>query len=156
EVIDESGRPLPIRGAMERALLTLLLLDAGRVIPTERLVDALWDDQPPATAHNSLQVRVARLRKALGRDRIVTRGAGYLLQLDGGELDLSRAEQLLEQGDIASLIEAQALWRGPALAEFAHEPWARAPAARLEELRLAAVEKRIDAELEQGHQAALV
>ena len=141
------GRPVPIGAAKPRALLALLLIERNRAVPTERLVEALWGDEPPARATKTLQVYVSQLRKVLGADRLVTRPPGYELRVADGELDLDRFQALAAEarahigaGDApaaaARLEEALALWRGPALREFRAEPFAEAAARRLEELRL--------------------
>ena len=147
EVLGDDGEPVAVPGKRPRALLALLLLDANRPVSTERLIDAIWADDPPATARGALQVHVHALRKALGPDRIVTRAPGYLVRVEPGELDAVRFDELLAQGRPA---EALALWRGPALADVADEPFARPEAARLDEARLAATEARIAAELDAG------
>ena len=134
-------------GPRPRALLAQLLLHPNQAVSTDRLIDAIWGDEPPASAQNALQVHVHTLRSALGADRIVTRAPGYLLRVEDGELDAERFEQLVHDG---KPVEALALWRGPALADVAFEPFAQAEAARLEERRLAALEARIDADLETG------
>jgi DNA-binding SARP family transcriptional activator len=150
--VREGDRSLPLGGAKQRALLALLLLNANRVLSRERLIDELWGDDPPETAVATVQVYVSRLRKVLGAERLVTRPPGYLLQVAPGELDMDEFERLRTSGHPA---EAVALWRGPALAEFA-EPFARVEGDRLEDLRLAAVEDRIDVDLERGRHAELV
>lgn len=169
EVRDED-RVLSIQGAKERTLLAILLLEANRHVSSDRLIDELWGDRPPETARNSLQVRVSNLRKALGSvgsHIVVSQRAGYMIRVEQGQLDLQRFEGLIEEGDAAlvdgeaafaaeKLSEALALWRGPALAEFASEPFARSAAGRLEELKLLALEKRIEADLLLGRDARLV
>jgi DNA-binding SARP family transcriptional activator len=156
EVFNERGA-VSIAGAKERSLLALLLLHGGRVVSTDRLIDSLWGDEPPGTARKSLQVRVAGLRKALGQDRILTSPSGYRVSVERpDQLDLDRFERLTAVGDAESLRQALSLWRGPALVDFAREPWAVAPIARLEEVRLAVLEKRIDADLGLGRHAELV
>jgi len=166
----DGERTMSLGGARQRALLAILLLHAGEVVSVDRLIDELWGEEPPATAAHTIQVFVSRLRKALepgGFDRLLTRAPGYLLELEPDELDLSRFERLVERarGEAASgsssaaaatLRDALALSRGPALADFAFEPFAQAPAARLEELRLATLEERIDADLACGRHAELV
>jgi DNA-binding SARP family transcriptional activator len=160
---------LPLPGPKPRALLALLLLHANEVVSSDRLIDELWDGEPPTTAATALHVHVSQLRKALKADRelLVTHGAGYVIALEPDQLDLSRFERLAEQGGRAltggdpasaavSLGAALALWRGPPLADLAHEPFAQVPILRLEELRLTVVEARADAELALGHHAALV
>ena len=152
------GRPVPIGGARERALLAALLLRANEPVTADRLIDELWGDPPPATARKSLQVRVAGLRRALGPGVLGSGGGAYSIRVDAGELDLNRFEQLvsaaaeaLADGDAGSaaamLRDALAIWRGAPLADFAYESFAQSAIARLEELRLYALELRIEAEL---------
>jgi predicted ATPase/DNA-binding SARP family transcriptional activator len=161
------GRPLPLGAPKQRALLATLLLDGGRVVPRDRLVDALWGDHPPKAAVRSLQVYVHGLRQALGAERIETHGPGYRLRLEPGELDLERFQRLVERGGQAladgraadaadDLRRALDLWAGPALADLGGEPFAEAEAGRLEDLRLHAIELRTDAELALGRQDAVV
>jgi len=155
--------PEQLPGGKPRALFARLLLEPGRVVPVDTLVDDLWRE-PPASAHKVVQVYVSQLRKALGAEAIETRAPGYLARATADESDLGRFEQLAEQaretGEPARkktlLREALDLWRGPALAEFRDEPFAEAAARRLAELRLYAVEERIDAELELGEHARLI
>ena len=158
-VID--GRPARL-SPRQRSVLAVLLLHAGQVVPTNRLIDAVWGDHPPDTAANVLQGYVSQLRKALGKTAVETRDPGYLLRVDPGALDLHRFERLatdgaraLEDGrpeEAAQLLrEALALWRGEALADVADGDVLRPAAARLDELRLAALERRIDADLAGGH-----
>jgi DNA-binding SARP family transcriptional activator len=156
------GEPLPLGGAKQRAVLAVLLLEAGRVVSTDRLVDALWSGEPPRTAATSLQNFVSQLRKALGAETIVTRPPGYLIRLQPGELDLAQVRQLVDEArasDPARRAEllgaALALWRGEPLAELAYEPFAQTEISRLEELRLSLVEERIEAELALGRHAEL-
>jgi DNA-binding SARP family transcriptional activator len=152
------GKPLRIAAAKPRALLALLLLNRNRVVSTERLVDELWGDEAPALATKTLQVYVSQLRKALGPERLVTRPPGYELRVDEGELDVDRFETLAAEARAsanpkdaaAGFREALALWRGPALREFRSEPFAETAAARLEDLRLGALEDRVEAELDSG------
>jgi DNA-binding SARP family transcriptional activator/nucleotide-binding universal stress UspA family protein len=152
----DGGRSLPLGGARQRGVLALLLTRPNRVVSTDRLVDELWGAQPPKAALNTIQYCVSQLRKLLGADRIVTRPPGYLILVNPGELDLDRFELLLEQDHAGALREALALWRGPALADLAFEPFALAETARLEELRFAALERRLDLDLEDGRGAELV
>jgi YVTN family beta-propeller protein len=158
---------LPLAGAKQRALLALLLVNANHVVSRDRLIDKLWGEQPPETAVTSLQVYVSRLRKLLPPETLLTRPPGYLIEIAPDELDLQRFERLLAEGHEALaqhdaeqaahlLHEALALWRGPALAEFAFEPFAQAEIGRLEDLRLAAVEERIEADLALGRHAELI
>ncbi len=161
------GRLLPLGAPKQRAMLASLLLARGHVVSRERLVDALWGDDPPASAAAALQVYVHGLRRALGAERIETHGPGYRLRLEPGELDLERFEQLVEraEGLLAAgeaedaaddLRAALDLWAGQALADLSAEPLADAETGRLEDLRLRAVELRNDAELALGRQHALV
>src|SRR5437870_141207 len=155
EVVD-ADRSVSLGGGRQRALLALLLTNANEVVSTDRLVDQLWGAQPPKTALNTIQYYVSQLRKSLGADRIATRPPGYVIRVEPGELDLKRFEGLLEQDDVGAVREALALWRGPALADLAFEPFAQAETGRLEELRLAALERRVDLDLEDGRDAELV
>jgi DNA-binding SARP family transcriptional activator len=146
------GRALELAGQKQRTLLAVLLLDANRVVACERLIDALWDDAPPATVHKALQVHVSHLRKLIG-DRLISKPPGYLLRVEPGELDAERFERLVERREYRSGL---ALWRGPPLADFAQERFARSEIARLEELRLGCIEEQIDEDLAAGRHAALV
>jgi DNA-binding SARP family transcriptional activator len=152
EVLDE-GRPLELGGAKQRALMALLLLNANRVVSRDRLIDALWEEEPTATAQKALQVYVSQLRKLVGKDRLQTRPPGYLLRVEPEEIDLGRFQLLQKEG---RLQEALSLWRGPPLSEFAYQRFAQAEIVRLEEVRLAALEDRIDTDLAQHRHAALV
>ena len=149
----EDGRPLPLAGQKQRSLLGALLLHANEVVSGERLIDALWGERPPETAQTALQVHVSQLRKLLGAERIETRAPGYRLKTEPEELDLTRFEHLVAEGKPA---EALQLWRGPPLPRLAHEPFAQAELARLEELRLAALEAQLEGELEAGGARELV
>ena len=161
------GQPLELGVGKQRALLVLLLLRAGEVVSTDRLIDALWGERPPPSALNSVHIYVSQLRKALGNGRLETHGRGYLLALEPEQLDLGRFERLLVDGrellasgepDRAAnaLRAALGLWHGPPLSDVAFEPFAQAEIARLEELRLAALEERIEADLVLGRHAELV
>src|SRR6266849_10183781 len=94
----EAGRQVPVGGAKQKALLAMLLLNGNQVVSSDRLIDALWEDQPPETAQKALQVHVSQLRKLLGKERLQTRAPGYLLQVAEGEFDLERFQRLVEQG----------------------------------------------------------
>jgi predicted ATPase/DNA-binding SARP family transcriptional activator len=174
EVI-EGDRLVALGRGKERALLAVLLLHANEVVPSERLIDELWGEAAPTTVAKSVQVYVSHLRRALrgggagdGADGLlVTRAGGYMLRLEPGQFDLDRFERLLRDGRRAlaageperaagTLREALALWRGPPLVDFGYEPFAQAEIARLEELRLAALEERIEADLALGRHAELV
>ena len=161
------GEPLEVGAGKQRALLALLLLHAGEVVSTDRLIDALWGERPPPSALNSVHVYVSQLRKVLGNGRLETRGRGYLLALEPEQLDLRRFERLLGDGrellasgeaDRAAktLRGALGLWRGSPLSDVASEPFALSEIARLEALRLVALEERIEADLALGRHAELV
>ncbi|MGH3012997.1 MAG: AfsR/SARP family transcriptional regulator, partial [Gaiellaceae bacterium] len=165
--VREGGRPVPIGAGKQKALLAILLLHANEVLATERLIDELWGESPPESARKAVQVYVTRLRKTLGAERIRTHEPGYVLELSSDELDLIEFERRLEEsrrlreeGEDARaaglLREALALWNGPPLADFTYEPFAQNEIPRLEELRLAALEERIEAELALGHGGDLV
>jgi DNA-binding SARP family transcriptional activator len=154
EVLDD-GVPVRFGGRNQRALLTLLLLRANEPVSTERLVDQLWGENPPRTATTSLQNAVSQLRKLLGPGLLHTRPAGYMLEVDGNQLDLSQFERLAREARNAEpperarlLREALALWRGPALADSELEDFAQAEIHRLEDLRLGVLEDRIAVELD--------
>jgi predicted ATPase/DNA-binding SARP family transcriptional activator len=160
------GRPVELSGTRTRALLALLLVQANRVVSADRLIDDLWAGEPTPGATATLQGYVSELRKALatalgGPAPVDTRRPGYMVRVDPEQLDVLRFERLVERAHVASqngdgedvadtLREALALWRGPALADFADEPFARPVAAKLEETRLWALDKRIEAELQSG------
>jgi class 3 adenylate cyclase len=159
----EGDRVLSVGGPRHRALLGLLLLHANEVVPAERLIEDLYGGSPPPTASASLQNSVSKLRKQLGSGVVETRPPGYRLPVGPDDLDLSRFERLVAEAReapvekrAAKLREALALWRGPALADLAYEPFAQTEAGRLEELRLAALEERIDADLELARHGELV
>ena len=163
------GRPLAVPGGRQRALLALLLLRAGEPVSRDRLIADLWGERPPAGAVKTVQAVVSRLRRALGGEasRLVTGAAGYRLRVEPDELDLTRFERLCEDGRralaagrpgraAARLHAALEEWRGPALADVAFEPFAPPEVARLEELRAAAVEDRVEADLALGRGVELV
>lgn len=155
--------PAEIPGGKPRALLARLVLEAGRAVPLEALVDGLWEEGP-ASAHKVVQVYVSQLRKALGPAQIETRPPGYALQIGRDEHDLGVFERLTlaadETADLTRraelLREALGLWRGAPLAEFRDEPFARPAARRLGELRLSALDRRIEADLGLGEHSRLV
>jgi DNA-binding SARP family transcriptional activator len=162
-------RVVPITGAKQRAILALLLLHVGEVVSIDRLIDELWGDEPPEAGATALRVRVSQLRKSLAEagDALVTRPAGYLLQIRREQLDLRRFERLVATADrafedgapaaaVSALDQALALWRGPPLSDLAYEPFVQAPVVRLEELRLAALELRNEAKLALGRHSRLV
>jgi DNA-binding SARP family transcriptional activator len=162
EVSDETG-PLLLGGQKQRAVLAMLLLEPGRIVSVDRLVDALWGEQPPRTATTSLQNFISQLRKTLGAEVLETKAPGYRLRIRPGELDLDRFRVTVDsargadpQTRAEKLRHALALWRGPALADLAYEAFAEPHVAYLEELRLATLEERIDADLALGANAELV
>ncbi|SNT57477.1 Predicted ATPase [Actinacidiphila glaucinigra] len=153
----DDGGTATVGGPGRRALLAMLLLEAGRIVSTERLIDGLYGDEPPAGVGNALQSQVSRLRAAVGVP-IERPPGGYRLVVARDEVDVHRFERLAaegrealaagEPGKAAGLLRgALDLWRGSALADVGEAPFARAQVTRLEELRIAAVEDRIAAEL---------
>ena len=171
-VVRVDGNVVAIGGPKQRALLALLLLSPNRVVSRERLIGELFVEQTVNSADHALRNQVSRLRKVLGpgavdEPRLAARAPGYLLRVEPGELDLERFDRLVAEGRealaagdpgaaTASLRAAEALWTGRPLADLEFEPFARVEVERLEELRLAAVEERIDAELALGRHLALV
>jgi DNA-binding SARP family transcriptional activator/tetratricopeptide (TPR) repeat protein len=170
EVTGPDG-PVRIGGSKERLVLALLVLRAGEVVSRDALVDSLWSDDPPVTAVKTLQGHVARVRRALEAAGLAgtlrTRDPGYVLDVPAASVDVAAFERhvgtghgALLDGDPAraalELGQALALWRGDALADCRSEGWAAAEAARLDGLRLATVEDRIDADLALGHHSVLV
>ncbi|MBV9310653.1 MAG: AAA family ATPase [Solirubrobacterales bacterium] len=169
EVRIDHGEPVALGGVRQRALLAILGLHANEVVSTDRLVDDLWGEHPPATAVHTVQVFVSRLRRALAPagERLVTRPPGYALEVGPDELDASRCERLYgsaraaltasNAAEAAALLrDAQALWRGPPLVDFTYEPFAQATIARLEELRLSCREELIEAQLALGRHDEVV
>ena len=164
EVIGDSGEALALSGP-ERVLLATLVLSANRTVSTERLIDALWGHDPPETAHNDSQVHVSKLRKMLASagapEALVSAQGGYVLRTEAGEVDVARFEDLVQRPsgepvEVAErLREALTLWRGPALCDIASEVLG-SERARLEELRMLALERRIEAELALGHHAEVI
>jgi peptide/nickel transport system substrate-binding protein len=160
EVARDDG-PLELPAGKPRALLAVLLLHRGEVVSVDRLVDELWGERPPPTAAKNLQGYVARLRRTLGNGALVTQAPGYALRVDA--LDAARFQALVEEARheepsaaAPRLEEALALWRGPPLADFAYEPFAQDEIRRLEDLRLAALEDRVEADLALGRHAEVV
>ncbi len=167
-VLDPAGTPLPVGGPRRRALLAALLLHPSMSLPVERLVGMLWPDPPPPTASTMVHGAVAAIRRALepGAPHVlVTREGGYLLEVPPECVDAARFERALDAGRrllatspqraSSLLAEALAEWRGPALAGV-EEPFARAAAARLDELRLQCFELHADAELRIGRHSSVV
>ena len=171
EVVHE-GRSLALGGSRERAVLALLLLSANRVVSAERLAADLWDDAPPDGGVQSLRVFVSRLRKALrdggiGDEILVTKSPGYMARIEPVALDAACFEALVvegreragrgdHEGAAGAFRQALGLWRGPALSDVAGAPLARAEAARFDEVRLVALEERIDADLACGRHGELL
>jgi DNA-binding SARP family transcriptional activator len=159
--VSSGGRPLQLGGAHQRALLAFLLLHANEVVSADRLLDELWT-VPPGGGVAAVRTQVSRLRKQLG-DRIVTSGRGYELRVEPGELDLQQFRALLAETGASDeparrsqlLREADGLWRGDALTGL-DAPFAEVEAAALAELRLAALEDRIEADLDRGRHRELV
>jgi DNA-binding SARP family transcriptional activator len=170
EITGPAGQ-VRIRTAKERLVLALLLLRAGEVVPRDALVDALWGDEPPATAVKTLQGHIARVRRALETagmtEVLATRAPGYVARVPAEAIDVTGFEHLattgrraLVAGDAAraaaDLGKALGLWRGDALADCRGGGWVEPEAVRLDERRLTTVEDRIDADLMLGHDGALV
>jgi DNA-binding SARP family transcriptional activator len=166
EALDD-GRNLPLGAPRQRAVLAVLLLHANEVVPATRLIDDVWGEDPPETAGNILQGYVSDLRHTLGREAIATRGHGYAIYVEPSDLDLRRFERLADAGlealddnrprEAAELLrEALGLWRGPALADLVDDTFVTPAVGRLEELRLGALEKRIDADLANGRHTEVV
>jgi DNA-binding SARP family transcriptional activator len=154
EVLAADGEPLVLGGQKQRAVLALLVLRANEVVSSEFLLDSVWGENPPRTATTSLHNTISALRKVLGAESLVTRPPGYQLAVAPDSIDLGRFERLVAEARSADaaeraarLREALALWRGEPLAEFAFEPFASPEVRRLEELRLAVIEDRIEADL---------
>ncbi|MFF5974026.1 BTAD domain-containing putative transcriptional regulator [Streptomyces sp. NPDC012769] len=166
----EDGRPVRVPELKVRALLASLLVDTGRPVAAHRLVDDLWGEEPPGKPLRALQARVSQLRRVLdeaepgARDLLVSRSPGYQLVLSTGSLDAdrfaalaARARAAADPGRRAALFaEALAVWRGPAFADFADEPFTRAAANRLEEERLVVREEAAEARLDAGEHSLLV
>ncbi len=167
-VVLDGDQPIPLGGAKERAVLATLALDAGRVVPIDRLVDVVWTDEPPRTAVKTVQNYVLRLRKRLAPSLLIeTVTRGYLLRAGPDTTDVgvvarlrAEADSAARSGDVerrlACLQEALALWRGRSLSEFASVPALAGEAARLDELRTVLREDAMDAELAAGRHQELV
>jgi DNA-binding SARP family transcriptional activator/class 3 adenylate cyclase len=167
EVADEHGQELALGGPKQRSVFAILLLHAGEVVSSDRLVDLLWGECPPASATKTLQVYVSNLRKTLGAGVLITRPGGYVLRTEPGEVDLERFAALAAEGRAAlragdpegaakSLREALGLWRGAPLADLEYASFAQSEIARLVEMRLAALEDRVDAEVALGDHGAVI
>ncbi len=162
--VRDGERTVAVRRKRQRALLAVLLLRAGEVVPTDILIEEIWGANPPRTARESLHNNVSQLRKLLGEGVIERHDPGYVLQIDPGQLDLVRFERLVADARrtesaetrAAGLRQALALWRGSPLADLAYEPFADVQIERLEELRLAAQQDLVDAQLDLGRHADVV
>jgi DNA-binding SARP family transcriptional activator/DNA-binding beta-propeller fold protein YncE len=169
----DGSRHVVVGGGKRRALLALLLLHRNEVVSTDRLIDELWDGRPPVTAAKGLQVHISQLRKELTSVNgttgggLLTRANGYVLEVASESVDIERFERAIAEAeganadgrhaDAAELLrQALPLWRGAPLADFAYESFAQREIARLEELRLVALEERYEAELVLGHHTKLV
>ena len=160
EVVENGHGPIPLGGPKQRAVLAHLLLRANHLVPTDVLIDEVWGEEPPETVRNALQSYASHLRKALGAERVEGSRAGYILRAETSELDAARFQSLLRDARRLLPIDAKAavgafdhaldLWRGPAFGDLATETSLRSEAARLDDLRLAALEERIDAQLTVG------
>jgi DNA-binding SARP family transcriptional activator len=173
EILDD-GRAIALPGTKPRALLALLLLHANETLTADRIIDELWGERPPAAAGKTLQMHVSRLRKALGGEdgtgtagAITTRERGYRLEIDPDQLDAHRFESLVAKGRaelaagrpgpaMAALEAAQGLWHGAPLADLAYEAFAQPEIARLDDLRIAALEQLMEAKLALGRHAEVV
>ena len=159
----EDNRSLALGGVKQRSVLAVLLMHANELVTADQLIDEIWGGAPPAKAAKNIQVQVSRLRKVLDSGRVTTGPGGYVLHLEPHESDVARFERLAAEAAGAppqraadKLREALGLWRGPALADLAYEGFAQPEIARLEEMRLAVLVQRIDADLALGHHAELV
>jgi DNA-binding SARP family transcriptional activator len=160
-------QPLVLGGPRQRAVLALLLLNRREVVTTDRMIDELWGEHPPATVGKAIHVYISNLRKVVGDGILLTSDGGYRLEVEPSQVDADRFDGLVERGRTAlergypvmarqRLREALGLWRGRALADFSYHQFAQAEIARLEEARIAALEDRIEAELALGAHATLV
>ncbi|MGD9701750.1 MAG: BTAD domain-containing putative transcriptional regulator [Acidimicrobiia bacterium] len=171
EVVDDTGQLVEIRGAKLRTLLGALVLKAGQPLSSDHLADVMWGDSPPGAAANALQAQISKLRRILvaadGTSPLETRDGGYVLLVEPSAIDahhfatlaaLGRAH--LEAGLPAeaakALRDAIGLWRGPALADFVYDDFAETERVRLDEVRLAAIEDRVDADLALGNHDAVI
>ena len=161
------GSAVTITGAKQRALLAVLALNANEIVSRDRLIDAAWGASPPETVQASLNVAVSKLRRVVGGEALVTKAPGYVLRIDDDYIDIRRFEGLVAEGRralanddpkqaSAVLRDALALWRGAPLADFAYDSFARAEITRLAELRVDALEQRVEAELALSRHSLLV
>ena len=163
----EDGRPIALAGPQQRAALAILLLSANRVVSIEQFADDLYAGAPPVTAVTQVQRQVSELRKVIGPDTIETRSPGFLLHAEPAAVHLGRFESLtgeaaqaLARGDAQAAsdlyVESLDLWRGAPLAELTYDSFAQPAIGRLEEMRLAALEQRFDADLELGRHSDVI
>jgi predicted ATPase/DNA-binding SARP family transcriptional activator len=161
EVLDNGGRPVELRGNKLRTLLAALVLRAGQPVSADQLFDLLWGETPPSGAANALQAQISKLRRLLADVPLEGRDGGYVLSIDPQQVDSERFTRLAKTGHehllagrneeaATTLRQGLALWRGSALADFAFEEFAQAHRTQLEEMRLGALEDRIDADLAAG------
>ncbi len=164
----DAGLPVAVPGRKVRALLADLLVHAGRPVPADRLIDDIWGERPPPSAHATLLAKMSQLRRALedaepgGRELVVSGPAGYALRAAPDAVDARRFSALTAQARgaepraaVALLTEALGLWRGPALADFADAPFARSFVAHLADQQVAAQEDAAELRLELGQHAEL-
>jgi DNA-binding SARP family transcriptional activator len=165
--VRDGDREFELGGGKQRALLADLVINRDEPLGADRLIDDLWGERPPPSAAKTLQVLISRLRKTLGRDAIVTRGGGYVLDenivsTDVEQLDalMRRAREASAAGDEAAAAEATTgaigLFRARPLIDFAYDDFAQAEIARLEEIRLTTLEKRLELDLGAGRDAELI
>lgn len=165
--VSDDGRPLALGGVRQRAILALLLIHRKQPISGDRIVDELWGEHPPPTAAKTVQVYVSRLRKTLGAQALLTQPEGYALDVERAEVDVDLFESLVTEGHhrlavgepgaaAQSLERALGLWRGEPLADFAYEEFAQFEISRLQELRLDALEDRVEADLALGRERQLL
>ena len=167
EVLDDDAAPVELGGRQPRTMLAVLIVNAGRPVPVDTIIEGVWGASPPASAGGTLQSYVSRLRRRLGADTLVWDDAGYRLDVEEAAVDHLRFERLadegrrlLDAGDAAQaravLTEALALWRGPAVGDLADLDFATGLATRLEQRRLTTLEDRLDADLALARHAAVV
>ena len=149
----DGDREIAVGGGKQRSLLALLLLHADHGVSEDALIEALWGENASPKAGANLHVLVSRLRGSIGADRVAREGGGYRIRVEDGEVDVDRFERLHREQRFE---EALAIWHGPPLADFTYETWAENEIHRLEELRLLALEERIEADLASGKHAELV